>query len=489
MLFQERDYPFSEYPELFEAIQKSGIFPDSKTFVDSMPISDPGKLNAQYLQQKASPDFSLEAFVEDHFESPEDYQEVVLEAVEQADDHIRRLWHTLTIRPGMNYQYSSLIALPYPMVVPGGRFREMYYWDSYFTMLGLRESEEFQLLKNMVDNFAFLLRNYGFIPNGVRSYFLSRSQPPFFSLMVRLLAETMGPIAYLNYLDALEKEYQFWMKGKRLVELEEGKTANRYWDDCPEARPESYREDIELAEKSDRPAEKLYRDLRAACESGWDFSSRWLSDPKDLSTIRTTRLLPVDLNCLLLHLEESLAKAYGIKGSLEKVRDFTSRVEARKEWINSACWHEESGWYSDFDLDTGSSSPQMTLAGAFPLFFQLADSGKAERCASVLEEKFLGKGGFLTSTIRSGQQWDAPNGWAPLQWMAFKGLQNYGHSDLAMEGAGRWIQLNDEVFRETGKMMEKYNVADENIPAGGGEYPNQDGFGWTNGIYQALRSS
>ena len=122
----------------------------------------------------------------------------------------------------------------------------------------------------------------------------------------------------------------------------------------------------------------------------------------------------------------------------------------------------------------------------YPLFAGVASPDQANRSIEYLSTHFLRPGGWVTTENKSGQQWDAPNGWAPLQWITFIGLKNYGAMDLANEAANRWLNLNEQVFNRTGRMMEKYNVEDLSLDAGGGEYPVQDGFGWTNGVYLAL---
>ena len=128
----------------------------------------------------------------------------------------------------------------------------------------------------------------------------------------------------------------------------------------------------------------------------------------------------------------------------------------------------------------------LTLAAAFPLFFEIASGSQAERVAKILKQHFLQPGGLISTTETTGQQWDAPNGWAPLQWIAIIGLRNYKQDELAKEIARRWMNINEKVYHDTGKMMEKYNVVETDLKAGGGEYPSQDGFGWTNGVYLAL---
>ncbi|MEO1652952.1 MAG: trehalase family glycosidase, partial [Bacteroidota bacterium] len=314
----------------------------------------------------------------------------------------------------------------------------------------------------------------------------------FFSLMVGLLAEIKGEQVYRQYLPQMQKEYDFWMDGqqiinrekrtqRRVVYLDENTTLNRYWDDRPEPRPESFKEDVELQESSKREAEQLYRDLRAACESGWDFSSRWLRDAKNLESIFTTEIIPVDLNCLLYNLEWSLSRAYALSQNQDQSKFFQEKAQLRKAAILQFCWNGQ--FFMDYDFVKKQTTDKYTLAGAFPLFFEIAEKKQAKKTAKKIKADFLKPGGLVTTLNNSGQQWDSPNGWAPLQWVTIKGLKNYGQNSIAEQAAQNWVNLNTRVFKNTGKMVEKYNVVDINLEAGGGEYENQDGFGWTNGVF------
>ena len=371
-----------------------------------------------------------------------------------------------------------------PYIVPGGRFKEIYYWDSYFTMLGLAEDGQVDMIENMVKNFAYLIETIGHIPNGNRTYFVSRSQPPFFSLMVDLLAQLKGENILITYLPFLEKEYQFWMSptSHRVIQIGDFKL-NRYFDNKDFPREESYAEDVELKGVFLQPM--LH--LRAACESGWDFSSRWFADKKSLEQIRAADILPVDLNCLMYHLEKTIHQAYQLLDDKTNTEKYLQLSNRRAEAINTIFYNNEIGSFIDVVKKEGQSS-QLTLAMLYPLFFQLATQNQADAVAKIIKEKFLHKGGLPTTLIQSGQQWDFPNGWAPLQWIAVKGLHHYGHQELALEIAQRWCHLNEKVFQNTGKMMEKYNVVDLTLEAGGGEYDVQEGFGWTNGVYLAMQS-
>jgi alpha,alpha-trehalase len=365
----------------------------------------------------------------------------------------------------------------------------VYYWDSYFTMLGLVESRRTDLVRNMLDNFAHLIRTVGHIPNGNRTYYLSRSQPPYFAAMVGLYAEATDSSRAVRYLDALEQEHAFWMTGanavapgeahRRVVRLINGAILNRYWDDRPEPRPESYKPTT------------FYRNVRAAAESGWDFSSRWMRDPSDLRTLETIDIVPVDLNSLLYHAELTIAALRRLRdapGDAEVAEGFERAATERRQALLAASFHPDSGFFYDVRWRTGERIvDRPTLAAAAPLYFKVASVEQGLAVAARLERDFLKPGGFVTTGIASGQQWDAPNGWPPLQWLSMEGSRRYGRADVADRARTRWLTLNRATYRMTGKMTEKYDVTDLSRRAGGGEYPNQDGFGWTNGV--ALRLS
>src|SRR3989475_682694 len=197
--------PAHDLGQLFHDVQLSGIFEDSKTFADARPRLAPAEITARYGPARGAPQFNLRQFVEEHFELPRPVGEGFRSDTSQTmEQHIRALWFVLTRPPDTADARSSLIPLPNPYVVPGGRFREVYYWDSYFTMLGLIESGRTDLVKSMLDNFAHLIVTVGHIPNGNRTYYLSRSQPPFFAAMVGLYARARDTAQALQYLDALE---------------------------------------------------------------------------------------------------------------------------------------------------------------------------------------------------------------------------------------------------------------------------------------------
>jgi alpha,alpha-trehalase len=483
--------PAALYGELFMEVQTQRIFPDGKTFVDAVPRREPEAIMADYRRAAPAKPEALEAFVLANFTVPG----VNDRGAENLRRHIRHLWPLLVRQPDQPEAGGSLLPMLQPYVVPGGRFREMYYWDSYFTMLGLAVDGQQPLIESMLENFTAAIERYGHIPNGMRTYYLSRSQPPFFALMLDLSKEA-DPALARRRLAALRREHAYWMQGAscldasgscaRVVRMPDGTLLNRYWDDRPLPRDESYAEDVSTAqEDSSRPAQTLYRHLRAGAESGWDYSSRWLADPQHLSTIRTTDIVPVDLNSLMLMMEEAIARRCAAAEDRACSSEFTALASKRRAALDCYLWVPEEGRYADWDRVSREPTPRVSAAMLYPLFAGAASAEQAEAVAETVSGTLLAPGGLRTTPLRTGQQWDAPNGWAPLQWIAIAGLERTGQPALARDIAERWLGTVSVAYAETGKMLEKYDV-EERKPGGGGEYPTQDGFGWTNGVTSAL---
>lgn len=487
MKYSKKDY-IQVSGSLFEEVQQSRVFEDSKTFVDSIPKKEPEEIYQLFSIKRH--DLDLKEFVNTHFELPGGSNvEPELPENRTMEEHIKLLWKYLKRNTLQPRKHSSLIPLPKPYIIPGGRFREIYYWDSFFTMQGLVISGEIETAENMLDNFAYLIDEVGHIPNGNRIYYITRSQPPFFAAMIDLLSNYLSKEWQLKYLIQLQKEYEFWMnKETRLVNLNEKYFLNRYYDSDDVPREESYYEDYSAAvDLSENEQIRFYKNIRAACESGWDFSSRWFEDESNLRTCVTTNIIPVDLNSLLYFTEKKLAELYLLDKKDKLHQDYIERSENRKELINKYCWVDN--FYFDYNFIKRENTPTYSLASVYPLFFELASNEQAEKVADLIERKFLKEGGLLTTLNHTGQQWDAPNGWPPLQWLTIVGLKKYGFIKLADEIKSRWLKLNRDVFGRTGKMFEKYNVEDTSLFAGGGEYDLQDGFGWTNGIALALANN
>lgn len=486
--------------ELFQAVQTTRVYDDGKTFADLVPRRRLRQIQQEYLLAKKDPDFDLREFVNRHFYEfgPSTVSSYHTNPDNSIREHISELWTVLERRNRI--ERGSLMALPNKYVVPGGRFSEQFYWDSYFIMLGLATDGRWDLIEGMMKNYAYMIRKFGYIPTANRTYFLSRSQPPFFSHMVKLLARHRGRArVFAEYLPYMLIEYRFWMKGRRklsqfahkafarVVEMPNGLLMNRYYDNKNTPRPESLKEDTETAALApNREPDRLFLHLRAAAESGWDFSSRWFLDDNDIRTIHTADIIPVDLNCLLYQLESTIAEAYQLIRQPVLARRFQAAAERRGRAIQDYCWDEKLQFFTDYNFHHSQSTERLTLAGVFPLYAKLATSKQAAAVARRITDEFLKEGGLVTTTVTNGQQWDAPNGWAPLQWIAIHGLRNYGYYHLANEIKRRWVTVNLKVFQDHGKLIEKYDVVNSNQLGGGGEYPLQDGFGWTNGVLAAL---
>jgi alpha,alpha-trehalase len=494
------DPPQVRFTDLFAAVQMAQIFADGKSFADATANRAPAQIMQEYRAAPPATPAALRAFVDAHFVMPPPAAAVFSppQHVSLAR-HIDSLWSPLTRESREVPAFSSLLPLPAPFVVPGGRFREMYYWDSFFTMLGLRQSGRAQAVADMVRDFAFLIDTYGHVPNGARSYYLSRSQPPFFFAMVALTGPDAAR-AWANFLPQLQREYEFWMEGaatlagshpagrahRRVVAMPDGAILNRYWDDRDTPRDESYREDVELAGGVSRPPADTYRDIRAAAESGWDFSSRWFADGRTRATIHTTEVVPVDLNALLFGLENAIRSGCARQHDRACAKLFATRAAARRRAMDQYLWNEQRGTYLDFDFKASRPIPYLSAATVYPLFVQAASSHQAAATARAVQAELLQAGGLASTSLTTGEQWDAPNGWAPLQWLAISGLRHYGQRGLASQIACRWLRTVGAVYEQRGKLVEKYDVIDLGRVGGGGEYPLQDGFGWTNGVTRAL---
>ena len=485
--------------ELFVEVQKNSVYGDGKIFADLIPRRRMKQIQKEYMLERQDPHFDLRDFVSRHFYAFDDHESrYKTDPHMTVSEHISELWTVLERKNRRDR--GSLFALPHPYIVPGGRFKEQFYWDSYFIMLGLAADKRWDKIDGMIKNYAYMIRKFGFIPTANRTYFLSRSQPPFFSHMVRLLATHKGQRVLVENLPYLALEYRFWMKGSRtklakqehkayarVAQMPNGMLLNRYYDNKTTPRPESLHEDTETAAAiPDRDAERLFLHLRAGAESGWDFSSRWFLDPEDIRTIHTADIIPVDLNCLLYELEHTIGQAYRLARQPLLARRFEVAAERRAKAILQYCWDSKREFFGDFNFHQGKQTGHLTLAGVYPLYAKIATKAQADKVAARIEKEFLKEGGLVSTLVENGQQWDAPNGWAPLHWVTIQGLRNYGHHRLATEIKRRWIKTNMKVFNEKRKLVEKYNVVNSKQLGGGGEYPLQDGFGWTNGVLAAL---
>mgnify|MGYP001236563940 CR=1 FL=1 len=358
-------------------------------------------------------------------------------------------------------QQGTLIGLPRPYVVPsdGAMFQEMYYWDSYFMALGLVDTLHELLIVDMVENLAFLYRRFGVIPNASRYYFLSRSQPPFFTALTWLAYEVLrkrgDPEAdrFLRRMTRLaEQEHEsVWMGTQQPHYRQVFAGLSRYFD-------------INVL------------DVLAACESGWDHSTRcddrWLQH------------LPVDLNAILHVREQDLARAAELLGTPLRAAHWRRRAEERAAAIQRLMWDEQLGFFFDYDWVQERRNPHPSLAGFYPLWAGLATPEQAARLVQDWLPRFEYPGGLVTTKEeRAGRQWAYPNGWAPLQWLVTAGLDRYGYTADAARIRHAWCTNCAAIFAATGTMWEKYNVVDVGAHAEGGLYGSLAGFGWSNAVF------
>ncbi|MEO7904295.1 MAG: trehalase family glycosidase, partial [Candidatus Saccharimonadales bacterium] len=388
--------------QLFTDVQRDQVYDDGKTFVDLIPRGRMQQIQQEYLLQKQDPEFDLRDFVSRHFYQftpPQAGGAYHTDTSMTPQQHITQLWSVLERKNRRDR--GSLIALPYSYVVPGGRFSEQFYWDSYFIMLGLAVDGRWDMIEGMLKNYAYMIRKFGFVPTANRTYFLSRSQPPFLSHMVKLLARKKGKKrTYIEYLPYLVLEYRFWMKGRRslrdhpdhqalsrVVQMPNGVVLNRYYDNKTSPRPESLREDVEtVGVGNEGVSARQFLHLRAGAESGWDFSSRWFEDPQDIATIHTTDIIPVDLNSLLYQLETTIAQAYQYMLQPVLAKRFLIASERRAEAIRKYCWSDEQQFFVDYDFKKNKPTGRLTLAAVFPLYAHIATAQQAAAVAGRLKQ-------------------------------------------------------------------------------------------------------
>lgn len=440
------------------------------------------------------------------------------------NDHDRRHLKKKTFR------HSSLLPTRHFLVVAGGRFREAYYWDTYWIVQGLLASDMYETAKGVVQNLLDFVEIYGFVPNGSRIYYLTRSQPPLLSEMVRVLYEhkqNNKPFSnstmyddldfFVSATHTLDKEYQFWMRqGEHAVAVptKDGKVyiLNRYEaSKVTQPRPESYREDMATAaaavaaapqSSGDTIQEVLFGEITAACESGWDFSSRWFRNHQNLTTAMTSNIIPVDLNAMMHRMEKNMIQFHTIFLNQTSMADmYRSASYKRSLAIQNILWDPQTSMWRDYYLDTGRFSPVMSVSNFFPLWSESLDGDDDDDDAteatnsssssatllrsiqnSLTNSGLLQNGGVLTTTRHTGQQWDDPNAWPPLQDILIQGLLKYPETrPLGQDLIRRWVRTNLMAYQATKFMYEKYN-ARGNGAGGGGEYAIQEGFGWTNGV-------
>jgi len=514
---------------IIQAVNQLGIFNDSKDFVD-MPIlsKSPEAVLSMFASVDPASQPAVKAFLAANFgEAGSD-----LEAVQPTDwkpgpavvtmqrnetlrafaESVHAIWPALSRRVKASVfahpERHTLLPLPRPFVVAGGRFRELYFWDTLWIVMGLLRSEMPETATAVVENLAWAARLLGKVPNGARAYYADRSQPPVLAIMLEAVVNVTGNYSLAQYvLPAVEQELEWYgasdgssYRAQQTAQIK-GHTLHRYNVQVSGPRPESWREDQATArgaglQPGSQAALKLWGELASGAETGWDYSSRWLRDGRALDTIRTSQIVPADLNAIMVAQLRAAARLQRAYGSKSAAADFDSRADRLVTAINEVLWDDEAGWWADYDLEAGARRPQgaVTPAAFVPLWAGCAEGIYAER-AGRAADSMIGRsglylaGGLVTSREDTGQQWDSPSAWAPLQWLSIRGLERAGRGADARELARRWLRSNLLGFQSLGAMLEKYDAFHPGSPAGGGEYKPQEGFGWTNGAALDLLAS
>ncbi|KAI8816751.1 Six-hairpin glycosidase-like protein [Fimicolochytrium jonesii] len=553
---------------LLDRIQRAKLFNDSKTFVDKPTKKPVSAVLAAFaaLPPTATRD-DLLRFVDDNFGqegtdleaiTPQDWKAdpkfltgISAQPLREWAGVIHGYWKDLSRRVGNATSAcegcaNSLLPPKKPFVVPGGRFREIYYWDTYFVFLGLALSEMNQTMSDMIDNFLDYVDKYGFMPNGARIYYLNRSQPPVLTQMVSLYLQSTNNTSSLSrWLPLLDKEYDFWHRNRTVTVTRNNFSAqlNRYDVTNSQPRPESYAEDAATVEGGNftaAQAAELYADIATGAESGWDFSSRWVDNPVNGSTqdqnlrrLVTTEIIPVDLNAILYANEVTLRDLHAKYGDAAQSLKYKRAAEDRQLAMWNILWNDDLGQFRDWDRHD-SSVVEWTSASFWPHWAGVADTdprgknatSKGDTCQRVagafkiLEQVEL-PGGIPTTQVTTGLQWDYPNSWPPQTYIALNALQRTQKmcpnttvplgiyidtlsTNFIRQSFCSWRETGGALpslpaiqsggastsgGKDDGHMFEKYNVTQVGASGGGGEYTVQTGFGWTNGVVLSILHS
>lgn len=509
--------------KLLDTIQKAKVFQDSKTFVDQRMLYDESTIfdNFQELMNTTDSKPSkqqIKTFLQSNFADGDELQNCTLpdydenpsfltrinnETLREFASQIVKIWPTLArqIKPEIIKDSSKYSILPVPntFVVPGGRFKESYYWDSFWIIEGLLISGMSQTAQSMIENFLHIVDEYGFIPNGLRVYYLNRAHPPLLTPMVTMLMNSTNDLNWLQKnIHLLDRELEFYLSN-RSVEVnykEKTYTMFHYDSESGSPRPESYIEDVEtcgvLSDKIQ--VEECYKDLKSGAESGWDFSYRWVFDQDGGNNANRTytkvrRVIPVDLNSMLAKAMRELRDLHSRIGDNEKSLYWNQKYVDLEEAIYDVLFWK--GVWFDFDMKLGKHREYFYPSNLAPLWAEVYGPESAQELGKNAYSYLISSGitsyygGIPNSLNNTGEQWDFPMAWAPLQSIAIQALRRSGNVDaqkLAKDLAGRWLQSTLTAFKRTGEMYEKYDAVHPGQAGGGGEYTVQTGFGWTNGV-------
>jgi alpha,alpha-trehalase len=540
---------YYEPPErLLELEKKYMLYRDSKTIVDMQPkipyeamagllasIQTEDEFKKFVGQHLGGVESDLEIVeIEDFHEAPA-YLDGLRDEVKKVGRFINRIWKVLAKRRKEMNEQSTLISTDYPIFVSGGRFREAYYWDSCWIVEGLLASGMHKSAENIVRSFMGLIKKYEFIPNGTRKYYLNRTQPPFYCQMVHSLyrhGKLESPAEFLREaLRLAEKEYEFFMRNRRariLDENEDEHILNIYSVETTTPRPESYKEDVELVKdypssKRERPSgeppqaggaepapckeyvgtvesdttekkrtkEDIWSDIKSACESGWDFSTRWLERRNDLTTIQTRKIIPVDLNAIMYRNELILSELYGTLGNEAKAKYYRAQGERRRKSMNKILWNREEGVWNDYNhVKKQHTSAGFYFSNLMPMCYGMEPESHTGITTYHILQKFFRElfehpGGIPASGEVNEEykhQWDFPNVWPPHSHMLVVHLLSIGEREMGLHIARRYFRNILRSIEDRSLIFEKYDCRHVGVPGGKGEYEPQEGFGWTNGV-------
>ncbi|KAK2465281.1 hypothetical protein APHAL10511_002635 [Amanita phalloides] len=453
---------------LLQTVDVANVYPDPKTFVDKPTSKSPQQVLADFNNISSGATYGdIVNFLDSDFTGEgQELQSLALPNfndnpafLQNVSDPTLRAWSKVVhgywtqlvrgtnasqICGGSKPCQSSFIPLNHTFVIPGGRFREQYYWDSFWIMEGLIESQLFEVANGTLQNFMDELDLYGFIPNGGRIYYLDRSQPPLFiQMLARYIAASGDKDILKRAIPLAEKELAWW-GNQRSVQVSSpfsNRTFKMYRYDVNNTapRPESYIDDYTLANSpasgpalNETEEAALYAELASGAETGWDYSSRWFYDgfgAQGLRSLNVRSTIPVDLNSILYKNHILLAGLYG-SSNHTAASGHKSAAAALREGILDLFWDQTKLAFYDFNLRTNARNTVFSTATFYPLWSGIlppevvGSSNAAFGFFSTVNMVMNRYNGTFPVTFNvSGQQWDAPNSWPPHQYIILQALR------------------------------------------------------------------